>query len=102
MDLDIMFVDDSTFGKLAVEREMLIVGGATLPVAGVLHLIALKLHATRTPTREIEGKDFYDIVNLMRVHQIDPASAEFTEILDRYATASIRQRLLDEHARFSR
>ena len=98
MNLDLMFVDEPTFAKLLAGKTSLPVGGSVLPVAGVLHLIALKLHALRSETRS-EGKDFYDVVNLMRLHQIDPTEASAHEILERYATTDLRQRLLAELAR---
>ncbi len=101
MNLDMMFVDEPTFAKLNAGRQMLTVGTTVLPVAGVLHLIALKLHATRSKDRAAEGTDFYDIVNLVRMHQIDISSPTFHEILERYASESIRQRLLTELGRSS-
>ena len=96
MDLDLMFVDEATYDKLAAERQMLAVGGAVLPVPGVLHLIALKLHATRTGSRAATGKDFYDIVNLVRVHRIDVADEPFQEIFARYAPEDVQRRLREE------
>lgn len=58
--------------------------------------IALKLHATRTWDRAVQGKDYYDILNLIRIHKVDTTSQEFLEILNRYATESIRERLLSD------
>jgi len=63
-----------------------------------LHLVALKLHATRTWERAVQGKDFYDILNLIRTSRMDTTSAEFREILDRYATPRIKERLLRDLA----
>ena len=42
----------------------------------------------------MQGKDYYDILNLIRIHRIDIRASEFREILDRYASATIRERLL--------
>ena len=95
-NLDLMFVDETTFGKLAAEKHFLPVGDAVLPVPGVLHLIALKLHAARTAERAASGKDYHDVLNLIRAHRIDVASAPFQEILTRYAPEQIRRRLLEE------
>ena len=55
---------------------------------------ALKLHATRTWARAVQGKDYYDILNLIRLHRVDTGATEFREILDRYASVTIRDRLL--------
>jgi hypothetical protein len=58
--------------------------------------IALKLHATRTWDRAVKGKDYLDILNLIRIHKVDTTSQEFLEILNRYATESIRERQLSD------
>ena len=50
----------------------------------------------RTWDRAVQGKDYYDILNLIRIHKLDTTSQEFLEILDRYATESIRERLLSD------
>jgi len=93
---DLMLVDDATFAKLMAGSEVRAYGGCEVRVAGVLHLIALKLHATRTWDRAVQGKDYYDILNLIRINQIDTEAPEFQEILNRYATPSIRDRLLSD------
>ena len=96
MSLDLMFVDDTTFQKLMAGKQVLPIGDVVFPVPGILHLIALKLHATRTVQRATSGKDFSDVVNLIRTNQIDVASAPFREILHRYASEPIQRRLLEE------
>lgn len=94
--IDLMLVDDPTFAKLMAGSEVRSYGGCEIRVAGVLHLIALKLHATRTWDRAVQGKDYYDILNLIRVNRLDIGSPEFQTILNRYATPSIRERLLSD------
>jgi hypothetical protein len=96
MRVDLMLVDDATFTKLAKGSDIMTYGNCRVRVAGVLHLVALKLHATRTWNRAVQGKDFYDIVELIRIHRIDPTSSEFQYILNRYATPSIKERLLSD------
>lgn len=96
MRIDLMLVDPPTFEKLSHASEEKVYGGRQIKVASILHLIALKLHATRTWDRAIQGKDYYDILNLIRIHKLDTASLEFLEILNRYASESIRERLLSD------
>lgn len=48
----------------------------------------------RTWTRAVQGRDYYDILNLIRINRIEPRASDFQEILDRYASATIRERLL--------
>lgn len=38
----------------------------------------------------------YDILNLVRINHLDTDSPEFQEILNRYATTSIKERLLSD------
>ena len=58
--IDLMLVDSPTYAKIAAGSELLPYGDRDIRVAGVLHLIALRLHATRTSTRAVQGKDYYD------------------------------------------
>ena len=94
--IDLMLVDAPTFVKLMAGSEVRAYGGCEIRVAGVLHLIALKLHATRTWDRAVQGKDFYDILNLIRINRIAIDSPDFQTILNRYATPSIKERLLSD------
>ena len=94
--IDLMLVDAPTFGKLMAGSEVRIYGGCEIRVAGVLHLIAMKLHATRTWDRAVQGKDFYDILNLIRINRVDTDSPDFQAILNRHATPSIKERLLSD------
>lgn len=94
--VDLMLVDDATFAKLLAGSEVRSYGGCEIRVAGVLHLIALKLHATRTWDRAVQGKDYYDIFNLIRINRIGADAPELQSILNRYATPSIRERLLSD------
>ena len=92
--LDLMLVDDPTFEKLMQGAEFLHFADRKVAVAGALHLIALKLHATRTWDRAVQGKDYYDILGLIRANHVDVKSPAFTEILERYATHTVKERLL--------
>lgn len=92
--LDLMLVDDLTFEKLMRGAEFLHLADRKVAVAGALHLIALKLHATRTWDRAVQGKDYYDILGLIRANHLEINSPAFTEILERYATPTIKERLL--------
>lgn len=94
--VDLMLVDDETFAKLLAGSEWLDYGRRRVRVIGVLHLIALKLHAMHTESRVVMGKDYTDILALVRRNNIDIASAEFEELLIRYATESIRKRLRND------
>lgn len=91
--VDLMLVDDATFARLLAGSEWRDYGRRRVRVIGVLHLVALKLHALRTESRAALGRDYLDILNLIRVNCIDIAGAEFQEIVDRYASPTVRERL---------
>ncbi len=92
--VDLMLVDATTFAKLLAGSEWRDYGSRRIRVIGVLHLIALKLHALRSEDRVALGRDYLDILSLIRLNSVDIRSPEFEDILDRYATKSCRQRLI--------
>jgi len=91
--VDLMLVNEPTFAKLLAGSEWKEIGHRRVRVIGVLHLIALKLHALQSSHRVEAGVDYLDIVQLVRLKRIDISSPEFQEIVNRYATESIRERL---------
>lgn len=93
MDLDLMMVDESTYSKLWDASELREYGPRKYRVVSLMHLIALKLHALRSEYRDSKGKDYFDILSLIKSHRIDVGSGEFQDILSRYATEDIRRRL---------
>lgn len=93
MDLDLMLVDQSTYSKLLAASELRDYGPRKYRVVALLHLIALKLHALRSEYRDTKGKDYYDILSLIKNHRIDIRSEEFQDILSKHASDDIRQRL---------
>ncbi|MBI4027669.1 MAG: hypothetical protein HY360_21965 [Verrucomicrobia bacterium] len=93
-DLDLMVVDETTYAKLRANSARKTLGATELSVPPPLHLIALKLHALRTEHRVRRGTDYQDVLAIIRQMDINTQSREFQQILDRYATASIRNQLL--------
>jgi hypothetical protein len=96
--IDLMLVDAATFAKLQAGSTRARFADREIAMIGLLHLIALKLHATRTWGRAVQGKDYYDILALMKTNRVDAASREFLEVLDRYASPTIKERLLRDLA----
>lgn len=92
--VDLMLVDDATFERMHAASDRCEYGERDVQVVSCLHLIALKLHALRSKERDLEGKDFLDVVTLVRGNSLDVQSPEFVDILNRYGTAEIRERLI--------
>lgn len=88
--VDVMLVSPETFVRLREDRRELEFGSTRLPVPQPLYLIALKLHAMRNDSRRRLGKDLPDILQLIRLCEINPEGEDFRKILDRYANAQTR------------
>lgn len=93
LPVDVMLVSRDTFSKLEQNQRELKFGATRLKVPQPLFLIALKLHAMRNESRRRLGKDLTDVLQIIRLCEIDPASADFRQILDRYADAPTRSLL---------
>lgn len=91
--IDLMLVNDVTFAKLLAGSEWLNYGQRRVRVVGVLHLIALKLHALREEHRIQLGKDYLDILNLIRRNALDFHSPAFQEILKSHGSDAVREQL---------
>ena len=97
LPVDLMLADAETFSKIRGESRRCDIGkGLNLLIPSPLHLIAMKLHALRSPQRFETGVDLQDVKHLIKAAKIDTSSSEFTEIVERYATETIRARILDE------
>jgi nucleotidyltransferase AbiEii toxin of type IV toxin-antitoxin system len=91
LPVDLMLTDKATFEKIQEQsRRVDLANGLTLPIPSALHLIAMKLHALRSPARAESGVDLLDVKHLIRSAQIDISGTEFTEIAQHYASEGIR------------
>lgn len=95
LPVDLMLADADTFERMYERGRAWSLGeGLELFVPDPLHLVAMKLHALRSPHRVKRGVDLEDVKHLVRAAKLDVTSSEFITLLDRYATAEIRARLL--------
>lgn len=91
--IDLMVVDEATFAKLQANAVKTRFGEAELRIPRILDLIALKLHALRSPARAAKGKDMPDVLALIRLSGLDISDPELEGILERYATETTRDTL---------
>ena len=87
--VDLMLVDDATFGKIAgcaVESDM---QGTTIRLPSLPHLIAMKLHAIKSGAAHRHSRDLGDVATLVQVNKANLASPEYAEIFARHATPAI-------------
>jgi hypothetical protein len=92
LPVDLMLADAQTFATIQRDSRRCDLGnGLSLPIPSPLHLIAMKLHALRSPARLENGIDLQDVKYLIKAAKIDTSSKEFTDIAERYATDAIRR-----------
>ncbi len=97
LPVDLMLADERTFAAIGADSRRSDIGnGFSIPIPSPLHLIAMKLHALRSPARLMNGIDLQDVKYLIKKGKIDTSSKEFTDIAERYATEAIRIRILRE------
>lgn len=80
--LDLMLVDETTFGKLRAEAVE--TNGKRTP--SPQHMVALKLHAARSGERapDKSNQDWIDIGKLIELHKLDPNEEGFAGLIRRY------------------
>lgn len=77
----------ATFAKLdrdAATREW---EGIEIRIPSALHLVALKLHAIRQPNRRSREQDGTDVIELIRICDLEVESEQFRSIAERYGDA---------------
>jgi len=82
--VDLMFVDAPTWENMEAEARDESAAGQPVRVPRVEHLIALKLHAANSATRDSREQDWEDIRHLVRAWHLDPDEAYFREIILRH------------------
>lgn len=88
MDVDVMIVDRGTFDKMYAQSCDREVQSRGVRVPGLLHLIALKLHAVKNnPKRAL--KDMGDIVEILRAHPDAVSGEALNEVCKRYGPPGI-------------
>lgn len=91
--VDFMFVDPQTFNKIKEEGQKLKLGKKEFVVPSLNHLIALKLHSMKSNQRDRFGKDFPDVINLIKVNKLNIDDKDFKELCLKYGTKEIYQKI---------
>ena len=92
--IDLILVDATTFAKLEDGAPTAAIEEAEVKIPALPHLIALKLHALRQGAEHRHTRDFGDVVELVLINKVNLASPEYAAILDRYADAATREKLI--------
>jgi hypothetical protein len=97
--VDLMFVNDQTFGKMHAASQEAEIQDVAVRVLCVEHLLALKLHALKHSHPRRELKDLLDVVNLIETNRIDIHGKTFKELCDRYGSEKIRDKIIAASSR---
>jgi hypothetical protein len=88
VSVDLMFVDDNTWSRLATQPVERTIAGHSVKIPSLEHLVALKLHAASSPGRARQEADWEDIRQLVQIGELDPSNPEFRETILRYSGAA--------------
>ncbi len=95
LDVDFMFVDKETLKKIVDEGERFKIVGQAFIVPSLHHLIALKLHSIKYNSRIRLTKDLPDIINLIRINEVNVKDKEFKEICLKYGTKELYDQITE-------
>ena len=95
LDVDFMFVDKETLRKILKENEKLKIVGQTFNVPSLHHLIALELHSIKHNPKIRITKDLPDIINLIRINEVDIKDKQFKELCLKYGAVDLYNRILE-------
>jgi hypothetical protein len=92
--LDLMLVNERSFGELLGGSRVIEQGGNRLRVPSLDHLIALKLHTLKQGLQHRGFKDFMDILSLAQANALDIRSDNFRALCEKYASKAIYERIV--------
>ncbi len=95
MDVDFMFVDKDTLDKIINAGKEISIANQKFIVPRLNHLIALKLHAIRYNPKIREYKDLPDIIQLIRINELNVKDVEFKNLCLKYGTEELYNRILE-------
>ncbi len=92
--LDIMWANDPTFEGMWAEAKDIAIGGVSVKIPCVEHLLALKLHAVKYAMPHRQAKDTLDILHLLKANRIDFRSEKFHKLCEKYGSEQIYEKIV--------
>lgn len=89
LPVDLMFVKGPTFDGILAAAQTATVQGATLRLASLEHLLALKLHALKQSRLQRFLKDFDDVIHLVQLNHMDLQSPRIRDLFIKYGNADL-------------
>ena len=93
-DIDFMFVDKGTLGKILKSSKAIEIAGKEFIVPSLNDLIALKLHSIKNNPFFREAKDLLDIISLVRLNKVNYKDEKFKELCLKYGSREIYEKIL--------
>ncbi len=94
LDIDFMFVDKETLVKIIRDGKEIKIAGQKFIVPSLYHLIALKLHSIKYNPKIREATDLPDVINLIRINDINIKDNKFREMCLKYGTQELYNKIL--------
>jgi len=94
--IDLMFVDDETFGKLLHDSVEMEFGAAQARVVSRRHLATMKIHALKHYQGHRYAKDYSDLISLLRSGKTGITQDELSELCQRYADSNLFHKLKND------
>lgn len=92
--VDLAFLNRETFDRLRADSLPNPLGPAFPSVVSLRHLVAMKCHAIKHghPGRVV--KDMDDVINLFMANRLNPAQTEWRELVLKYGTSELQEKLV--------
>jgi predicted nucleotidyltransferase len=93
-ELDLMLAPAPTVERMLADARPAQIEGATVLVPSLEHLFALKFHALQHASGLRMVKDLEDVIQLVRVNRVDVGAASFRQLVEKYGTADLYERVV--------
>jgi hypothetical protein len=94
--IDLMLIDDETFGKMHAESRLIDLGVVAVKVVSPQHLITLKLHALKIYQEHRYAKDYNDVIHLLRHACPQLRDGALRDLCLRYADVALYEKLVKD------
>lgn len=91
--VDLMLVGDQTFHSMLSAGLTVEMYGVNVVIPNLEHLLALKIHALTHGHLGRYLKDYLDVENLIRIHQLDLSSEKMRQLFLKHGTMELYERL---------
>jgi hypothetical protein len=93
LPVDLMFVADDVFGRMQSDAASTSLGGVSIGVVSLLHLIALKCHAIRHGKALRRLKDTDDLIHLVQINGLDLKEPELQSTILKHGNEELYEKL---------